>query len=332
MIVYQETEQPSFTVVTRPFALDGKGGTVRGLHQSASNFRPPRGTVVVAPAFGTLMRKGQSVALYFLLNGFDVVRYDPTNHVGVSDGEMPDLTPTSLVEDLSSVLTWAGDFPDLFLYATSISARLGVLSLQRGASVRGMGMISAVVDMHSSIAIADGDDHVGAWLSGAVTDPQELRRVLEHPVKFTFVEDLVRNDWHTLESGRRDYLAVGDVPMAVVMGAKDTWVDEREVDQLIGSLPRGEVTIIDDSGHHLNPASGRVALSVLVSYFASLSSGPALSGSPIGPRIPHIIQLSKNEVLLNPASPTKDQVEVTLEPPFDLVPSPTATNSSLVGG
>jgi hypothetical protein len=328
--VEHRAEQPGVTVVTRPLTLPMKTGALRGLHQSANGFQPPRGTVVLAPAFGTLMRKGQSVALYFLLNGFDVVRYDPTNHVGVSDGEMLDLTPTSLVEDLRAVLDWAGGGPDLFLYATSISARLGVVSLQRGAPVTGLGMISAVVDMHSTIAIADGVDHVRTWLSGEVTDPREVRRVLEHPIRFGFVQDLISNDWHTLESGRRDYTRSGEVPMAAVMGAKDAWVDEREVETLIGNLPSGRVTIIDDSGHHLNPASGRVALAVLVSYFAELSSGGALSGSTIAPRIPHIIQLSKNEVSLNPAAPTRPEVEVTLEPPFDLVPSPAGADSAVL--
>ena len=145
-------------VRTEPFEIDTPRGRLRGLRQHVLGGERPVGTIVVAPPFGMQMRKGAAIALYFLLNGYDVVRYDPTNHFGVSDGDILDLLPSALADDLRLVVDRAvaeARGPAVCLFSTSISTRLTFAMLARAEiTPTAVGAISAVVDMARTIGIA----------------------------------------------------------------------------------------------------------------------------------------------------------------------------------
>ncbi|WP_280455690.1 hypothetical protein [Nocardia brasiliensis] len=104
--VGQRRSTTPVTVRSEWFELPTPRGMLRGLHQYQPDNHDPVGRVIVVPPFGTVMRRGRAIALYFLLNGFDVIRYDPTNHVGESDGTIRDLTPDALAADLALVHDW----------------------------------------------------------------------------------------------------------------------------------------------------------------------------------------------------------------------------------
>lgn len=300
-------------VRTEPFTLPTARGPLRGLLQYNPTETSPRGTVVVTPPFGVAMRRGQAIALYFLFNGFDVIRYDPTNHVGISAGDIADLTSTALVEDLGTVLDWASRNarrtpPSLF--ASSISARLAfALLAQQDWGLHAVGTVSAVVNMRTAITGAtDGSDYVGDWLSGT-KDPDTLDKVMDHMIRFRFCQDLVDRDWHTAESTARDTARLGSVPLISVHGARDEWVDVDEAQRVLSEHGRVSLVTISDAVHALNPASARTAMTELVRFF--VDPDRPYQGTIISPEISRIVDQSKSEGKLEQRENPPPFAEVT---------------------
>ncbi|MFE1796041.1 hypothetical protein ACFW9L_07730 [Streptomyces sp. NPDC059517] len=294
-------------VRTEPFTVASARGSLRGLAQFDPGTTASRGTVVVAPPFGVATRRGQGAALYFLLNGFDVIRYDPTNHVGHSDGEIVDLTSSALVEDLGSVLRWTlgrDRGGPVALFASSLSARLGFATLAAESwELSAVGTISAVVDMRASIAAANEDDYVGRWLRGERHDPDGTETIMDHRIRWRFVQDLVERDWHSAESTARDLASMGPVPLLSVHGARDRWVDVAEAQRVLGHCERASLVVLSDAVHSLNPVSARTAMSEVVRFFrdpAGDRTGPVLV-----PGFDQIVAQGKAEARLEQRDGTK---------------------------
>ncbi|MFL6124033.1 hypothetical protein [Actinophytocola sp.] len=305
-------------VRTEPFEIGTPRGTLRGRWQHVPGRARPAGTVVVAPPFGVQMRKGAAIALYFLLNGYDVVRYDPTNHVGIADGDIADLTPSGLAEDLRLVVEWAtanSRGPSVCLFSTSISTRL-TFAMLAGAEISptAVGAISAVVDMAATIEIAAGQDLIRQWTSGRETDPNVARDVLDHEIKMTFVKDLVERGWDTTASVEADLAAMGPVPLLTVQGAKDDWVDVEEAKRVFGATARGSVVVLSDAVHALNPASARTAMTEIIRFFNQHCGADAGDAVTV-PQFPQIVAQSKSESRLDGAAPAAEVTHLVPVPP-----------------
>lgn len=304
----EQTPVRELVVRTEPFELDTPRGTLRGRWQHVPGRERPVGTIVVAPPFGVPMRKGAAIALYFLFNGYDVVRYDPTNHVGIADGDIADLTPTGLAEDLRLVVEWAaanGRGSSVCLFSTSISTRL-TFAMLANAEIDpvAVGAISAVVDMAATIEIATEQDLVQQWTSGREPDINATRDVLGHEIKMTFIDDLVTRGWGTTESVEADLAAMGPVPLLTVQGAKDDWVDVEEAKRVFGATARGSVVVLSDAVHALNPASARTAMTEIVRFFHQHCG--AGTEDVVVPQFPQIVAQSKSENRVDDATPSAE--------------------------
>src|SRR4051812_38165165 len=69
----------------------------------------PKNLVFIEPGqSGTIDQKHiTAFAEAFLENGFRVVRFDPTNSIGESGGDLMNVTYENYVEDLEDVINWA---------------------------------------------------------------------------------------------------------------------------------------------------------------------------------------------------------------------------------
>ena len=63
--------------------------------------------VVLVPGYGRTRASHLRLAYYLALNGLRVIRYDHSNHVGESDGEMLFTTLSQMNEDLIAILDFA---------------------------------------------------------------------------------------------------------------------------------------------------------------------------------------------------------------------------------
>ncbi len=317
------------TVRSERFELPTPRGMLRGLRQFQPDNHDPVGRVIVAPPFGTVMRRGRAVALYFLLNGFDVIRYDPTNHVGESDGTILELTPDALAADLALVHDWVASCGPrsgpAALFTASIASRIAFAAAARsGRRPVAIGAISAVVDMQATIAAANDQDFIGQWLRGEQTDPDRTALVLDHEVKWRFVQRLVELGWHTTESTHADVRSIESVPILAVQGSRDSWVDLHAVEYAFRDHASAAIVVLSDATHELNTASARTALAELVRFFRP---APAADDPVLAPTFAHVVAQNKGERQIDRSQPDGFAVEVTHCAPFDYDLGPGASSA-----
>ncbi len=274
-VLSAELHQGPFGSTVQPFALGAEGGTIRGrLHRAASApGRERAGVVLVTAGLGTAMRRVLLPTLHLVANGYTVVRFDPRNSVGVSDGEIADFTLTGLADDLLAAAAWAGaEFAGgpVSVFTASITGRAAL----RAAALRPelfdcVATIACVVATQDTLTAVRGDDIVERWLAGELSDPEQVDELLEHPIKLRAVEDIVDNGWASVEASVRDVEAAVAVRFVDLHGDRDPWVDTAAVRKVFGPLPHTRLIVLNDAVHEMNFASARKAMRRVIQAFRS---------------------------------------------------------------
>ena len=89
------------------------------------------------PGYGKTKIGNLRLAYYLAFNGFQVIRYDHSNHVGDSEGSMLFTTLSQMEEDLASVIDFAEEQEravTIGIVGESLGARI---ALKRAAKTNG---------------------------------------------------------------------------------------------------------------------------------------------------------------------------------------------------
>ncbi len=237
--------------------------------------------VLLAAGFGKTMSHSAPLSLYLAHAGFDVIRYDPLNHVGASTGDMEDYTMSSGLDSLTLVAAWVRRrFPSqsIGLVANSISARLAyrlaAVNPLFDYLVTGVG----VVHLAATLREALGADYA---VMDSVDLPRhaefENRRFLIGP----FRDDGLANRW--LDAATcRDELKGSTIPVVAFSAADDRWVDVGEIRSVMegASHPGSRLRELVGSGHEIgaNPAIARAFLTHLTETCVELCGSPRMPG------------------------------------------------------
>jgi alpha-beta hydrolase superfamily lysophospholipase len=260
--------------------VGSRGQRIAAVLQRASSEPAPRPLVVIAPAFEHSIRNSFVIARYLLAQGFDVLRYDACNHVGLSDGSILDFTLDSALTDLCDVVRFARrdlGASCVSLVATSLAGRVALRAAsQLAGELACIGSIACVVDVRGTVGAAAALDCVGEWLDGRVRDPERTWKVVKNHVKYAFCRDAIASGWHTLASTLKDSVAAKAIPFFDVHGEHDPWVETADVLALAASSPSVEVVVLRDAVHELNAATSRLALCHLVQNVVAHAQGRKL--------------------------------------------------------
>jgi acyl transferase len=260
----------------------------------------PRPMVVIAPAFEHTIRNSFVIARYLLGQGFDVLRYDACNHVGLSDGSIEDFTLTSALDDLLDVARFCRveiQPVNLSLVATSLAGRVAI---RAAAKLPGefscVGSIACVVDVRETVKKACGIDRVGDWSEGRATDPNFADKVVRHPVKYAFSKVAVEDRWDSLETTLRDLQEARDTPLFDVQGEDDPWVSTTDLLELAKRTPNLEVLVLRRAVHELNAATSSLALRHLARFLVRRAQQRDIELDAIGePRWDDLVVVNKRE-------------------------------------
>ncbi len=253
-----------------PFAVAGRHcGVLRGIVHR----RPePSPVVVLTAGLGMPMRRMMLPALFLTANGFTVVRFDPRNSVGVSDGDIADFTLPGLADDLIDVSEWAAGHLGVERVSTFTASLTGRASLRAAATRPGLfsvvATVACVVAVQRTLACVKGEDLVAAWREGRLTDPDALDDLLEHRIKLNAVRTIVEDGWADLAATRADVLAAAEVDFLDLYGDRDPWVAEGETREVFATAPNTTLIVLGDAVHELNFASARTAMVRLVRHLS----------------------------------------------------------------
>ena len=200
------------------------------------------------------------LAYYFAKNGFYVLRYDATDHVGESDGDIFNTRLTSMSQDVMSAVDYlAAKFPHLPIgvVATSLSARASLRAASDDSRIRFLIGIAGVIDLQSTLKSVYKTDLVDGYIAGKIRGTADI---LGFNVGDSFLADATQNDFHSL-SGTKSDLAKMTMPVTLFFGEHDPWVNARDVRTLLNetSSKNQEAVLIPNVFHNLYEAGQQLA-------------------------------------------------------------------------
>ncbi len=247
-----------------------RGQRIAVYHDSPRKTLPPGSPVVIiSPGYGETKKEYLTLAYYFASNGFHVLRYDLTNHVGESEGGIEHSTLSSMRQDLSALLsfvehTWPAS--PMSVVATSLAGRVALKALGQDPRVKLLVLLTCVVDVQATLLAVHQEDLIGSYLRG-------VRRGVINMLGFNidadgWLADASKEGYADLQTTIRDARLV-KTPVILFAAEQDAWVrmeSVKDVQTALGPNVR-HLYLIPEALHRLqeNPRKARAVFRQLVS-------------------------------------------------------------------
>ncbi len=226
-------------------------------------------SVVIAPGYGETKRDYLTLAYFFANNGFQVFRYDHTNHVGESDGAHFSTSLSSMEHDFVTVTEWVRrQWPQspLIGVAASLAARVALKAEAHRPTLDLFVSLMGIVDVEGTVGTVHQEDVFGQYRQGLV---QDSANILGFNVGRYFLKDAVEGGFSTLTATLADAQQLR-TPTVLVTAGRDAWVTSAQVEVLKTALgPRHSTTLhVPDALHRLqeNPSAARATYRNIIQH------------------------------------------------------------------
>ncbi len=167
---------------------------------------PNTPVVIIAPGFGRTASDTSTLSYYLAHHRLRILRYDHTNHVGLSDGELQQTTLRSMQADLLKVVefvqhTWPT--APLIVMASDMTARVALKMAVESHPLDLLLLINPVVDIQAMLMTVHGHDLVTDYRYGVRRGIANLLGLNVNVDRF--VGDMVAGHFTDLDS------AIGDL-------------------------------------------------------------------------------------------------------------------------
>jgi len=245
--------------------LDGK--RIVGVYDHLRQVGPDGPVVVIAPGYGETKRDSLTLAYYLAQNGFRVLRYDATDHIGESDGDIFNTTLPKMKEDLISVLNYMEarfNVRSCGIVAGSLSARVAIRAAVEDPRVSLLVSLVGVVDVRATLKAVYYRDIIGAFLEDQGWDVADI---LGFEVSRSFPETAIQGKYYDLSTTVEEVRKL-KIPLVFLIAEKDAWVRLEDVRAVFEASIHGggELHVIPGTMHRIyeNPKSTRLVLRQLV--------------------------------------------------------------------
>ena len=193
---------------------------------------PSTPIVIIGPGFGQTQTDYVPLSFFLAANHFRVLRYDHTNHVGQSDGDVLQTTMRSMQVDLQNVLEFARTtWPTapLTVLSEDIAARVALKVMGRSQAADQLLLLNPILDVQTALSTT--------YLHDVVTDHRHgLRRGVANLWGLNvnldqFVSDAIAGEYVDLATTTADLAAQARPP--TILRSPGT---HRPVEQTFGSL------------------------------------------------------------------------------------------------
>lgn len=265
------SEMAVSTVQSTPLSMvKANGQRIHAFHDSrvdSSSSSLP--IVVIAPGYAETKRDYVTLAYYLATNGFEVIRYDHTNHVGASDGDHFHFTLSSMKEDFHTVTEYVRThWPhrSVIGLAASMAARVAVKAEAERSSVDHLMLLVGIVNVRRTVAAVHLEDVFAQYASGHNADSANI---LGLNVGKQFLHDACQNRFVTLDETLKDAQQL-QVPVMMLSAGQDAWVatdDLQAFSRALGDRLRKQC-VMPDSLHRVqeNPKLARQIYRQIVEY------------------------------------------------------------------
>jgi ribosome-associated toxin RatA of RatAB toxin-antitoxin module/alpha-beta hydrolase superfamily lysophospholipase len=284
---------PETTIVSELVAYTNlQGKRIVGFFDHPRQTTGQEPMIVVPPGYGETKRDALTTAYYLVRNGFRVLRYDATDHLGESEGEITTTTMPKLKADLLATVDYIEQtfgVSQVGVVASSLAKRMAVKAAAEDPRIGFLLGVVGVVNVQETLKAIYQEDIIGDVARGRVKDFYD---VLGFNIDKEYPISAIRERYHDLESTIQDLQHV-NVPVVFLVAENDAWVrldDVKLVVEASTGSPR-DLHLIPEAMHQLfeNPKAARIALRQAV-----VSATKYLTGKTI--RLDEVIEPNVREL------------------------------------
>jgi SAM-dependent methyltransferase/alpha/beta superfamily hydrolase len=242
------------------------GKRIVGVMDSSPDAPTDAPHVVICPKFGESKKNNLQLSYQLAANGLKVLRFDHSNHVGESDGNIEQYTFSSAIEDIIAAIDYlqhTHDVATVRLVANSLSARCALRVAAVDRRIEQLATLVGVIDFQHTAREVYQRDMVAEYLAGQM---QGISDILGHQVDVdAFLQDCIRHDLHTLEGSIADIRKVR-CPVFLLSAERDVWVTPDQVERVIEAGVSVHPINIPGAMHELreSPEAARFAVDQLI--------------------------------------------------------------------
>lgn len=244
-----------------------RGMKIVGFFDHLQNATTKDCLMMIPPGYGDTKRDALTTSYYLVKNGFNVIRYDATDHIGESEGEIIHTTMTKMKQDLLSAIDFvegAYGIKKIGVVASSLAKRVAVKAASEDDRIAFLLGIVGVVNLQHTLFSVYNEDIIEDVKKGKIKD---LYDVMGFQVDKEYPLSAIRDQYHDLLTTMEDLKAVR-VPVVFLVAENDAWVKLEDVKLVVESSKENlrELHIIPEAMHQLfeNPKAARVAMKQIV--------------------------------------------------------------------
>lgn len=248
--------------------------------------------IVVGAGFARRMHHFSAIAMYAAHNGFFVSRYDPVNHVGLSDGEMVNFNLTDSLASLRAAVDETCRLTGkdrVVVVATSLTARIAYQLAAESDRVALVVTAVGVVNVRETLTHVFEQDVAAVPLDQLVgTLSFEGKPIAFDP----FCRDAHQHDWWTLESCVKA-LKAAKQPLVAFVGTEDEWVNAADVQRAFTEGANGprKLLTLERAPHDLS-RNASVAHTFVQKMIEEIAEFSAVEQVPQDPPFEEIMEQS----------------------------------------
>ncbi|MEM1223230.1 MAG: methyltransferase domain-containing protein, partial [Verrucomicrobiota bacterium] len=224
--------------------------------------------VILTPRYGETKKNNLQLSYFFVANGFKVLRFDQTNHIGESDGSIDQFTLPGVVEDILSVVAYVDGYfepEEIVLVTLSLSARCGIRACTQDSRISRLICLVGMVDMDKTLKSIYNRDIFGEFEKGAKWSKIDI---LGFEIEAAnFYNSMVAADMQDLSGSLKDASRI-TIPVLHVFAERDQWVCREDVKAVISLCAQGEIFDLPLVGHEINENAGaaEIAFKAITEY------------------------------------------------------------------
>jgi len=270
-------------VVSEVVTFENKWGMrIVGFHDFARSKAGNRRWMIILPGYGETKTDVLTVSYFLAKQGLHTLRFDYSNHVGESDGDILYTTLTSMKDDILSSID--------FLYRRFQPAAVGAIGSSLASRVllraakedERIGLILnlvSVVDLQKTLFAIYKEDHIEHTIRGSsngIMDVLGFQVDADH-----FLKSAIQDGYENLMTTIDDVSYV-KAPLVFFAAENDVWVKLKDVRQVFhaAASKQKSLSILKGAMHRLyeNPGVVKETLNELVKYsFRYLSDHEGVS-------------------------------------------------------
>jgi SAM-dependent methyltransferase/pimeloyl-ACP methyl ester carboxylesterase len=239
----------------------------------------PVGYIVMAPKYGETKKNNLQLAYYLAANGFCVLRFDQTCHLGESEGDMSDFTLVTATDDILGsidLLEQTFGIDQAIVLASSLSVRSALRAAAMDKRISHCVCLVGVVSLQTTLRRIYGEDLVTNHLAGK---PLEMLDMFGFEIDGErFLRTAVESGLHDLEATRDDLERI-DASLVYYHAEQDAWVDFEEVRALFENRSNVRLHRIAGAMHEIkeNATAAEETFSRIVRDCLDMAGKPAWS-------------------------------------------------------